>query len=108
MVAVDNDVEDVFFNGVRISTPQTHADYPSLDNFRFDVPQPSSGRAEASASWRSAEPSVSGLRLLGEVNRGAGEARRVVPAAEVKGGLLYLGFTSVEILLTAWKVMITF
>ena len=39
MIGVDNDIEDVFFNGVRISTPQTHGDCPSLDNFRFDVPQ---------------------------------------------------------------------
>jgi len=39
MVAVDNDIADVFFNGVRISTPQEHGDCPSLDNYRFDVPQ---------------------------------------------------------------------
>jgi hypothetical protein len=39
MVAVDNDVVDVFFNGTRISTPVQHEGCPSHDDLRFDVPQ---------------------------------------------------------------------
>lgn len=39
MVAVDNDVVDIFFNGVRISTPVSHEECPTLDNYQFAVPQ---------------------------------------------------------------------
>jgi uncharacterized repeat protein (TIGR01451 family) len=37
-VAVDNDIEAVFFNGVQLQTANLHDGCPSQDNFRFDVP----------------------------------------------------------------------
>ncbi len=38
-VSVDNDVEAVFFNGIRLQTGNAHEGCPSQDNFRFDVPR---------------------------------------------------------------------
>lgn len=39
MIAVDNDIVGLFFNGVLIASGVDHADCPNLDDFHFDVPQ---------------------------------------------------------------------
>jgi len=39
LMAVDNDVVGVFFNGTLISGYQPHEDCPIRDEFRFDIPQ---------------------------------------------------------------------
>lgn len=38
-VSVDNDIVNLFFNGVAIASDVQHSDCPVLDNFQFDVPQ---------------------------------------------------------------------
>jgi pimeloyl-ACP methyl ester carboxylesterase len=39
LVAVDNDIDEVFFNGVPISGPQQHDNCPTHDAFQFSVPE---------------------------------------------------------------------
>lgn len=39
MVSIDNDIQDIFFNGVHIFGPAQHEDCPALDDFVVDVPQ---------------------------------------------------------------------
>jgi uncharacterized membrane protein len=38
-VAVDNDIAEIFFNGVQVATPQVHEGCASLDDYTFDIPQ---------------------------------------------------------------------
>jgi pimeloyl-ACP methyl ester carboxylesterase len=38
MVAVDNDVQAIFFNGVQVSGPMQHENCPGLDDFQIEVP----------------------------------------------------------------------